>query len=230
MNDLLAFSAYFGVAISLVSYTAGCFIKEKTGSAVFNPLIISVIITITFLSVFDISYETYYSGAKLLGFWLTPATVCLAVPLYEKLSILKKNFKAVSVGIVSGVLTSMLTIFLMAVIFRFDHAEYVTFLPKSVTTAIGVGVSAELGGYEDITTASIIITGVLGNLFAPLICRLARITEPIAKGVAIGSSSHAMGTARAMEMGETEGAMSGLSIAVAGLLTVVGATVFSKLI
>jgi len=118
----------------------------------------------------------------------------------------------------------------MAVIFRFDHAEYVTFLPKSVTTAIGVGVSAELGGYEDITTASIIITGVLGNLFAPLICRLARITEPIAKGVAIGSSSHAMGTARAMEMGETEGAMSGLSIAVAGLLTVVGATVFSKLI
>ena len=140
---------------------------------------------------------------------------------------LKNNFKAVTAGIVSGVLTNMITIWVLAVIMNLSHKEYVTLLPKSITTAIGMGVSEELGGYVTIPVAVIVITGVLGNILAEPVCRIFRITEPIAKGVAIGTSSHAVGTAKAMEMGEIEGAMSSLSIAVAGLLTVIGASIFA---
>ena len=133
-------------------------------------------------------------------------------------------------GIVSGVITSLATVFVLAKLMGLTHEEYVTLLPKSITTAIGMGVSDELGGYVTITVAVIIITGVLGNIFGELICRLFRITEPISKGLALGSASHAIGTAKAMELGEVEGAMSSLAIAVAGVLTVIGATIFSYFI
>ena len=165
---------------------------------------------------------------RFLSYLLTPATMCLAVPLYEKLEVLKKNWRAILIGIVSGVLTTLLCILAMSLMFGLSHEEYVTLLPKSITTAIGMGVSEELGGYVTLTVAVIIITGVLGTIFAPLICRVFRIREPIAKGIAIGTSSHAVGTAKAMEMGEVEGAMSSLSIAISGLLTVVGASVFAQ--
>ena len=144
--------------------------------------------------------------------------------------LLKDNFKAVLFGIVSGVITSLATVFVLAKLMGLTHEEYVTLLPKSITTAIGMGVSDELGGYVTITVAVIIITGVLGNIFGELICRLFRITEPISKGLALGSASHAIGTAKAMELGEVEGAMSSLAIAVAGVLTVIGATIFSYFI
>ena len=180
------------------------------------------------LAAAGIDYDVYYSGAQYLSYLLTPATVCLAVPLYEKLEVLKKNWRAILIGIVSGVLTTLLCILAMSLMFGLSHEEYVTLLPKSITTAIGMGVSEELGGYVTLTVAVIIITGVLGNIFAPLICRVFRIREPIAKGIAIGTSSHAVGTAKAMEMGEVEGAMSSLSIAISGLLTVVGASVFAQ--
>ena len=180
------------------------------------------------LAAAGIDYDVYYSGAQYLSYLLTPATVCLAVPLYEKLEVLKKNWRAILIGIVSGVLTTLLCILAMSLMFGLSHEEYVTLLPKSITTAIGMGVSEELGGYVTLTVAVIIITGVLGNIFAPLICRVFRIREPIAKGIAIGTSSHAVGTAKAMEMGEVEGAMSSLSVAISGLLTVVGASVFAQ--
>lgn len=227
MNDMFVSSAYFGVVLSLVAYGAGALIRKKFKKGFLNPLLIATALTISVLVFSGISYETYYASANLLSWLLTPATVCLAVPLYEKIQILKDNRKAVTAGIVSGVIASMFSILVMSWIFRLNHEEYVTFLPKSVTTAIGIGISEELGGYQTITAAAIIITGVLGNVAAPFICRIAGITEPIAVGIAIGSSSHAIGTARAMEMGETEGAMSSLSIAVSGLLTVVASTVFS---
>ena len=152
--------------------------------------------------------------------------MCLAVPLYRQMNLLKKNIKAVVLGIVSGVLASLVSVLALAWLFGLSHEEYVTLLPKSITTAIGMGVSEELGGIVTITVAVIIITGVLGNMIAEAVCRIARINEPIAKGLALGTSAHAIGTAKAMEMGEVEGAMSSLAIAVAGLLTVVGASVF----
>lgn len=228
MTDFFEDSAYFGISLSMLTYGAGWLVNKKSGKPIFNPLLISVAVTIAVLALGHIDYDVYYSGAKYLSWLLTPATICLAVPLYEKLSLLKSDWKAIIAGIVSGVLSSLFCILAMSVIFDLNHAEYVTFLPKSITTAIGIGVSQELGGYENLTAAVIIITGVMGNVVAPLVCKLFRITEPVAKGIAIGTSSHAIGTARAMEIGETEGAMSSLAIAVSGLLTVVGASVFSQ--
>lgn len=223
-------SVFFGVVISLLAYGAGSLLQNRFKLALFNPLLISVAATIAVLAAAGIDYDVYYSGAQYLSYLLTPATVCLAVPLYEKLEVLKKNWRAILIGIVSGVLTTLLCILTMSLMFGLSHEEYVTLLPKSITTAIGMGVSEELGGYVTLTVAVIIITGVLGNIFAPLICRVFRIREPIAKGIAIGTSSHAVGTAKAMEMGEVEGAMSSLSIAISGLLTVVGASVFAQIL
>ena len=148
----------------------------------------------------------------------------------DRIELLKTHWKAVIAGILSGVLTSLVTVFVLSKIMSLSHKEYVTMLPKSITTAIGMGVSEELGGYVTITVAVIIVTGVLGNILADFICKIFRITEPIAKGLAIGSASHAIGTAKAMEMGEIEGAMSSLSIAVAGIITVVGASIFANFI
>ncbi len=221
-------SAYFGIILSLIAYGIGSIIKKKLKNGIFNPLLISIIITIAVLVFANIDYDVYNSGAKILSWLLTPATVCLAVPLYEKIQLLKSNWKAVFAGITVGVLTSLLCVLAMSVVLGFTHEEYVTFLPKSITTAIGMGISEEMGGYASLTAAIIIITGVIGNVVAPFICRIAGITEPIAKGIAIGTSAHAVGTARAMEMGETEGAMSSLAIVVSGILTVIGASIFAQ--
>lgn len=229
MNDLFLNSAMAGVTLSLVVYMLGCWLKKKTGLALFNPLLLSIIVTILVLIVGRVDYDTYNEGAKYLSWFLTPATVSLAIPLYEQLTLLRKNFKAVMAGIVAGVLSSLVAILVMSVLLGLSHTEYVTLLPKSITTAIGMGVAEELDGYVTITVAAIVTTGVLGNILAEPVLKLFRITEPIAKGVALGSSAHAIGTAKAMELGDIEGAMSSLSIAVAGLLTVIGATVFSSL-
>jgi len=162
-----------------------------------------------------------------LSYLLTPATVCLAIPLYQQMELLKKNMLAVILGILSGVLASLCSTLIFAFLFGMTHKEYVTMLPKSITTAIGMGVSEELGGLVTITVAVIIVTGVIGNVIGEAVCKLFRIYEPIAKGLALGTSAHAIGTAKALEMGEVEGAMSSLAIAVAGLLTVIGASVFA---
>jgi predicted murein hydrolase (TIGR00659 family) len=230
MNDLFLTSSYAGVVISLIAYMVGVCLKKKFKLGIFNPLLVSIVLTIAVLLVAKIDYDTYNASAKYLSWLLTPATVCLAVPFYEQIELLKQNWKAVILGILSGVLTSLTTVFILSIIMGLDHTEYVTLLPKSITTAIGMGVSEELGGYVTITVAVIVITGVLGNIFAELICKVFRINEPIARGLAIGTASHAIGTAKAMEMGEIEGAMSSLSIAVAGILTVVFASVFAGFI
>ena len=221
-------SVFFGVSVSLAAYGLGVLLQKKCRLAIFNPLLISVIVTIAVLAAARIDYDVYNEGAKYLSYLLTPATVCLAVPLYEKLSLLKQNWKAIFAGIFSGVVTTLCSVLVMSRLFGLSHEEYVTLLPKSITTAIGMGVSEELGGYVTLTVAMIIITGIFGNVVAVAVCRLFRITEPIAKGVGIGSAAHALGTAKALEIGEVEGAMSSLSIVVAGLLTVVGASIFAN--
>ena len=230
MIEFFQTSAFAGVTLSLMAYFIGTALKKKFKIGLLNPLLVSIVITIAVLCIAGIDYDTYNAGAKYLSWLLTPSTVCLAIPLYEQLELLKKNFKAVCAGIFSGVITSMLTVYVLSLLFNLSHEEYVTLLPKSITTAIGMGVSEELGGYVTITVAVIVITGVLGNILAEIVCKVFRITEPIAKGIAIGSSSHAIGTAKAMEMGEIEGAMSSLSIAVAGVLTVIFASFFANLL
>ena len=227
MNELLVTSAYFGVFISLACYMVGLWVKKKLKFGLANPLLIAVVLVMVILLAGKIEYQTYYSGAKYLSWLLTPATVCLAIPLYEQLAQLKRHWKAILAGVFAGSLTSLASILAMAVLFGLTHEQYVTLLPKSITAAVGMGVSEELGGVVSITIAVIAVTGVLGNIIAEGACKLMRIREPIARGVAIGTAAHAMGTTRAMEMGEVEGAMSGLSIAVAGVFTVAAASVFA---
>ena len=230
MNDLFQNSMFAGVTLSLVSYMVGVLLKKKFKIALFNPLLVSIIISCLVLLIGNIEYEVYNEGAKYLSYLLTPATVCLAIPLYEQLELLKKHYLAVVLGLLSGTVTSLTTVFVLAKICGLSHEEYVTLLPKSITTAIGMGVSEELGGYVTITVAVIIITGVLGNMFGEFICKLAHIEEPISKGLAFGASSHAIGTAKAIEIGDVEGAMSGLAIAVSGIFTVLLASVFANLV
>ncbi len=229
MNNLVLSSATIGVVISLLAYQFGMFLKKKTKKAIFNPLLISIALVIVVLLIFDIEYDSYNQSAKYLSYLLTPATVSLAIPLYRQLEMLKKNWVAVVVSITSGVLTSLVSVLLLSVAFGLTHTEYVTLLPKSITTAIGMGISEESGGYPTITVAVIIVTGIFGNMIAEFACKLFRIKHPISKGLAIGTSSHAMGTTKALELGEIEGAMSSLSIVVAGLMTVVLASFFAMM-
>jgi predicted murein hydrolase (TIGR00659 family) len=229
MKDILCNSVYFGVVITIFGYFLGVLIKKKFKWGGFNPLLISIIFVIIILQVFRIDYKSYNDGSKYLSYLLTPATVCLAIPLYQQLEMLKKNLRAVAIGIATGVFSSLGSVLLLCYLFHLTHEQYVTLLPKSITTAIGIGVSQELGGIVTITVAVIIITGVLGNMIAESACKIFKIKEPIAVGLAIGTASHAIGTAKALEIGEIEGAMSSLAIAVSGLLTVAVASVFANL-
>ena len=230
MPEFAASSAFFGLFVTLAAYLLGLKVKEKTGLAIMNPLLIAIVLVMLLLRSLHIDYDSYNQSAKLVSSLLTPATVCLAVPLYEQLQLLKRHKAAIFTGVISGVLTSLVCVLVLSMLFGLDHAAYVTLLPKSITTAIGMGVSEQLGGHVSITVAIIIITGVVGNMIAESVCKVFRIKEPIARGIAIGTASHAIGTTKAMELGDVEGAMSSLSIVVAGMLTVAGASIFSMLL
>lgn len=229
MSDLLSNSLFFGVFLSVAAYEFGALLRKKLKWSLLNPLLISIVVVIAVLVLLHIDYDAYEEGAQYLSYFLTPATVCLAIPLYEQFELLKQNWKAILSGILAGAITSAACVLGLSVLLGLDHEMYVTLLPKSITTAIGMGVSEELDGVVTITVAAIVLTGVLGNIIADMVYRLFKVTEPVAKGVGLGSSAHAIGTARAMEMGDIEGAMSSLSIAVSGILTVIVAPVFANL-
>ena len=229
MKDAFVNSIYFGIVLSLAAYGLGVWLKKKLKKGFVNPLLVSAIVIIGVLLLFDIDYASFNEGGKYISYLLTPATVCLAIPMYKQLQLLKAYRKAVVFGLLAGVLASLISVLGLSVLFGLTHRQYVTLLPKSITTAIGLGVSEELGGLPAITVAVIIITGLLGNVTAQGFCRLVRIKDPVAVGLAIGTSSHALGTARALELGEVQGAMSSLAIVAAGLLTAAGASVFAML-
>lgn len=228
MKEQIVNSVFFGAAITLVAFYIGELLKKKYKHPLVNPLLISMVAIICILVVFKIDFNSYNNGAKYISFFLTPATVCLAIPLYEELQHLKENWLAIMAGIVSGMLSSAVTILAFSLLFKLSHQEYVTLLPKSITVAIGMGVSEELKGIVSITIAVIIITGIIGNVVGEFVLDKFNIKHPIAKGVAYGSSAHALGTAKAMEIGELEGAISSLSLAVSGVLTVGVASVFAN--
>ncbi len=227
MNEIASNSLAFGVVLSIFGYELGVLLKRKFNYALVNPLLICIIFVISFLLIFNIDYENYERSAKYISYLLTPATVCLAIPLYMQISVLKNNLLAIMLGILGGVITSLFSIMILSMLFQLDHQEYVTLLPKSITTAIGIVVVEEFGGYPTITAVAIMVTGTFGNIVAESILKLFKITNPIAKGIAIGTSSHVMGTTKAMELGEVEGAMSGLSIVISGIITLVGMSIFT---
>lgn len=227
ITQVLESSAVWGVLLTLAAFGLGVLINKRTGQAMFNPLLLGTAFVIVVLSVLNIPYDTYAASASPVSYLLLPATVSLAVPLYEKWDLLCKNLVAI---VLAGVMASLFSVLALALLLDLNHEQYITLLPKSVTTAISMDVSRELGGIATLTGAIVILTGIVGALAAETVCKVFRITNPIAKGIGIGTASHAVGTSKALEIGEVEGAMSGLSVAVAGIMTAVLCPLFSELI
>lgn len=221
MSELIQSISVWGVTVTLAAFALGSWINKKTGQAIFNPLLLGSIFVILFLSLVQIPVSEYKKSVQIISYLLLPATVSLAVPLYEQWQIMRKNALAVLCGIAAGSVTSMLSVLAIGAVLKLDPALTVSMMTKSVTTAIGVEVAAELGGIASLAGAMIVLTGILGNLSASALCRIAGLHDPVARGVAIGTGSHAVGTARALQMGPVEGAVSSLSIAVAGVLTAI---------
>ncbi|WP_298838052.1 LrgB family protein [Clostridium sp.] len=219
MNDLIS-SPVFGVIVSLVAYEIGIYIKKKGKLPIFNPLMIAIIILIFFLMKFHIKYEDYNNGGKIISFFLFPATVALALPMYKKFTLFKQNATPILIGIFSGAIVGFVSVVFLSKLFGFTDVLIVSLIPKSITTPIGIVLSKQLGGLPSITVVAIIITGIVGSISGPFMYKILRIKDKVAMGIAMGASSHALGTARAMEMGETEGAMSGLTMAISGIVIV----------
>lgn len=229
MRELFS-SPFFGVALTIGAYALGTAIQRKTGLVICNGMILAVAAIIAVLTIFDIPYEDYNVGGDLINLFLGPATVCLAVTIYSQLDLLRQNLLPILVGCAAGALTSVISIWALCHMFGLDAALTVSLLPKSVTTPIATAISQGHGGIVPITVAAVIFTGLLGNLCAPLMIRLFRVKDPVAAGLAIGACSHAMGTAKALELGEMEGAMSGLAIGLCGIFTTILALFFQFLV
>ncbi|MGG7178567.1 LrgB family protein [Clostridium paraputrificum] len=210
----------FGIVLSLLAFEIGLYIYKKTKIPVFNPLLISIGIVIAFLLAFNIDFEVYNEGAKFINMFLGPATVILAVPLYKQLELLKKHATSIFIGVLLGSIIGIFSVIGLSYILGLDSSLIKSLLPKSVTTPIGIELSSQLGGIVPITVLAIIISGITGAVIGPTICKIFRINDSVAVGISIGTAAHAVGTTKALELGETEGAMSGLSIGIAGIMTV----------
>lgn len=221
MAEFLQNISLFPLILTLGSYQIGLWCQRKTRSALCNPLLIAAVLSIGILLLTGMDPQVYAAGTSGISWLLTPATVCLAVPLYEQLKELKGHLPAILLGIAAGTLTSLLGVFFLCRLFRMDDLLTLSLLPKSVTTAIGLALTESSGGLSSLTAAAIILTGILGNLTGSFLCRLLRITHPIAQGVGFGTASHVIGTSRATELDPLSGAVSSLSLAVAGILTAI---------
>ena len=219
MNELIQ-NPLFGIFLTIFTFLIGVFFnKLAKKNPIVNPLIISIGLIIIFLSVFRIPLETYRLGGNVINMFLAPVTALLAVSVYRQREILKRNFLPVFIGSLVGSIASIASVYGMCVAFGLDQKIMASMLPKSVTTAIAVEISTQLGGIASITVSAVICTGIIGGIFAPLLIKMFRIKNPIAAGVAIGTCSHAIGTAKAIEIGEIQGAMSSVALSVSGILT-----------
>jgi len=210
----------FGLVTILAFYNIGLFIQKKAKKPIFNGLLICIILIILFLKITNIPYEKFKIGADIMNFMLGPVTVVLAVPLYRQFDLFKKHFKEILIGIVVGVVTSFIIITIIGKLTLTNNDIVYSILPKSITTPMGISLVNALGGVESITVVCIIATGIFGNILGDLVLKIGKITHPVSKGIALGTAAHAMGTSKALEMGEVEGAMSSLSIGICGILTV----------
>ena len=220
LSELVS-SPFFGIALSVAAFSIGVWIQKKTGLVICNPLIIAIVLVSGVLLLFKIPYESYNEGGSIINMFLAPATSCLAVSVYTRVELLKRNWLPILAGCVAGSLTSMGSVFLLCRLFGLDEAMTYSLLPKSVTTPIAVGIAESHGGISSITVAAVILTGIMGSILAPFLIRIFRVKDAMTAGLAIGACSHAVGTSKAIEIGETEGAMSGLAIGICGIVTVV---------
>ena len=221
MAEFLCNISLFPLVLTLGAYQIGLWLRKKWNHPLCNPLLIAILLVVGVLLLTDFPMETYQAGTAGIQWLLTPATVCLALPLYEHLKTLRKSLPAILCGVAAGTVISLLFIVLLCRLFALDLQVSVSVLPKSITTAMGIVLSGQNGGIPSLTTAAIIVTGIFGSLTGPAFCMLLRLKDPIAQGVAIGTASHAIGTAKATELGPLQGAVSSLSMTVAGILTAI---------
>ena len=221
MTEFLTGSQFFFLTLTLAAFSFGSFLNRKTHLAIFNPILIAAGIIIALLLALDIPNEAYQTGNRVLTFLLTPATICLSLSLYEQFQDMKKHMGAILLGLTTGTLGCLGCIWLLGRLFGFERVLIITVLPKSITTAIGVSLSEELGGIAAITSACIVITGILANMAGPAFCKLFRIRDSIAQGVAFGTAGHVIGTSRAAQISELTGAVSSFSLTITGILTTV---------
>lgn len=209
------------VTMTLFAYQVGLLCQKKLKLPIFNPILVGAVLLILVLKVIGMETAQYMSGMNLLSWLMTPATICLAIPMYEQFQVLRKNLKGILIGVAAGALSCLAVLAGVSMLLQFDRNLMVSLLPKSITAAIGVPLCQLLGGTASITTLGISVTGITGNMFGAALCKLFGITDPIAKGVAFGVGSHVIGTAKASEIDPLTGAVSSLSLVVAGLLTAV---------
>ena len=219
INQVLA-SPFFGVALSVLAWRAGQWVAKRVRSPIANPLLIAILLVIAFLVVTGVPLESYDKGGSLLTLMISPATAALAVSIYHRRALLRKNLLPVVAGCFVGAATSLFSTWFLCRLFGLDATLTASLMPRSVTTPIAMEIARDHGGIVPLTVAAVIFTGILGAVFAPLLIRAFRIADPVAAGVAIGASSHGIGTAKALELGEVEGAMSGIAIGVTGVATV----------
>lgn len=228
INDIIS-SPVFGVLSSLIAYEIGILIKQKLKLSIFNPLLIAMISLVVFFTKFHINYSDYNNGGQIISFFLAPATIALALPLYKKFSLFKENAIPILLGILCGAISGIVCVVVLSKLFKLSDVLTVSLIPKSITTPIGMALSKQLGGISSITVVAIIITGIAGSIIGPFLYKILKINDKVAMGIAMGSASHAVGTAKAMEIGETEGAMSSITIVVSGIMTVLLAPVLWSL-
>jgi len=219
MNDVTS-SPFFGILLSIAAFELGIFINKKTKLSIASPILIAIIIVITVLKIFKIPLENYNVGGDIISLFLAPATASLAVSIYSQLKIIKSNFLPIVIGTLVGSITSVTSVIFLCKMLKLNNSLTMSLIPKSVTTPIAIEISSSHGGIVPVTVAVVIITGILGAILSPILIKIFKINNPIAAGIAIGTSSHAVGTSKAIEIGETEGAMSGVAIGIAGLMTV----------
>ena len=219
--EIFTASPFFGICLSVFAFEIGVFVNKKLKTPIANPLMIAVAIIITLLTVLKIPFETYNNGGAMITMFLAPATASLAMNIYAQLEQLKKRLIPILAGAFVGSVTSIACILVLTKLFGLDEAMTASLIPKSVTTPIAMGVSEQLGGIVPVTVAAVVVTGIIGAVFSPVFIKVFRVKDPVAAGLAIGVSSHALGTTKALEIGEVEGAMSGIAIGIAGLITVI---------
>lgn len=219
MADFLMELPLFSIVLTFAAFQVGLWCQKKAKSPLFNPILIGAALVIGALLLIGADPNTYVAATESLTWLLTPATVCLAVPLYRQIKVLKKSLPAILIGIFAGAVTSLLTVFLLCGLFSLDRHVSVSLLPKSITTAIGLALSEQNGGNPTLTSIVIVITGVLGNLIGPSLCKLLKLTDPVSQGVAFGTASHLGGTSKATEMDPLAGAVSSLSLVAAGIVS-----------
>lgn len=221
LNEILQQSTYFGAFISILFYWIGYYLQKKLKKPFLNPLLVALVLIIALLSFLQVDYETYQLSAKYITYFLTPATVCLAVPLYKQLTLLKENFAAILIAILAGCISHLIVVAGLSFLFHWNRDFLFSFLPKSVTTPIALGICNETGGMEELTIIGVTIAGLSGSILGPALLKLFHIKNPIAQGLALGTASHAIGTSKAVELGDIQAAVSSVAIVITGIMTVV---------